>query len=86
MSDLYDSLVSREDVECVHPKFIGTVDGKKDYIAEAKDGEVYLTDFGREFLAATEQVTAKAPKRATKKAAEEVQSANMLATEETLEV
>ncbi len=73
MSSLYESLLANPEVECCHPKFIATVNGAKCVIADALDGEVYLTEAGRAFVASADDGKAK---RASKKAAKEVQSTN----------
>lgn len=86
MATLYETLMANEAVECVHPKFIGVLNGKKDFIAEVKDGEVYLTDFGREFVEASKPDEVSKKPAASKKQSKEVQSANALASDENLEI
>lgn len=63
----YEKLLAHPDVECVHPKFIAVVGGKKEFVAEVVDGTVYLTDAGKQLLAAEGDVdTKKSGKRGKK--------------------
>lgn len=71
---LHDKLVAAG-AECVHPKYIATIDGARVFVATCADGEVYLTEEGRTLLA-----DPKEPKkaRASKVAPKQVESANEL--------
>ena len=62
--DNYEKLQSHPDVQNVHPKFIGRVNGEMKVLAEVVDGTTYLTDAGRPFL--SEEPAAKASKKAKK--------------------
>jgi len=72
----YEKLIAAGAENC-HPAFIGSVQGKREFLARDLDGTVYLTDAGKAFLADFE--TPQKTKRSSKKDADPVQSANTLA-------
>jgi len=76
--DTYEKLLTHPLVECVHPKFIAVVDGKKEFVAESVDGTVYLTEFGKKLLADAAGQDTEKPAKKGKKPAPVVESANTL--------
>ena len=76
--DNYEKLMAHPDVENCHPKFIATVNGKRELVAEAIDGTVYLTAAGRDLLDNAPVVEEEKPAKKGKKAAPVVESANAL--------
>ena len=79
--DNYEKLMAHPDVENCHPKFIATVNGKRELVAEAIDGTVYLTAAGRDLLDNVPAAEDAKPAKKGKKAAPVVESANMSADE-----
>lgn len=49
MSELIEKLYAAG-AENVHPKFIATVNGKREFVAEVVDEVVYLTEAGKALL------------------------------------
>ena len=76
----YEKLMDTPGVENCHPKFIATINGKKEFVAEVIDGTVYLTDAGKKLFAEMPDGDAK-PAKKGKKAAPVVESANTSAGE-----